>query len=120
VSTAAKVTERKRRRPDLYCPRCLWMTGGGACPRHGGPAWTEARAAEARRRSQDAAPVTVRDLSDDYPVATVLHCGECGARYSATKGDYFSVAPDRPMTCCGRNLRLVSPVTAFVGRSGAR
>jgi len=37
-STAAKVAEAKRKHPDQFCPRarCLWRTGGGPCPRHGG------------------------------------------------------------------------------------
>lgn len=37
MNTAAKVAERKRNRPELYCPapRCLWLTGDGSlCPRH--------------------------------------------------------------------------------------
>ncbi len=37
-SVAARVAKQKADRPDLYCPanRCLWRTGGGRCPRHGG------------------------------------------------------------------------------------
>ena len=40
MSTASKVAAGKAARPDLYCPtdRCLWRTGGGHCPRHGGTA----------------------------------------------------------------------------------
>lgn len=54
--TAAKVAERKRQHPELYCPdrRCLWMTGGGPCPKHGGPAWTDERQREAIKKSQKA------------------------------------------------------------------
>ena len=39
TSTAAKVAAHKQQHPELYCPakKCLWKTGGGACPRHGGP-----------------------------------------------------------------------------------
>jgi hypothetical protein len=35
---AAKVSENKRKHPERYCPhpKCLWPTGGGYCPRHGG------------------------------------------------------------------------------------
>lgn len=33
-SPAALVAERKRAHPELFCPRCLWQTGGGYCPRH--------------------------------------------------------------------------------------
>ena len=40
MSTASKVAAGKAARPDLYCPmaHCLWRTGGGHCPRHGGTA----------------------------------------------------------------------------------
>lgn len=24
----------KEAHPELYCPKCLWKTGGGYCPRH--------------------------------------------------------------------------------------
>lgn len=43
---------RKEKHPEIYCPRCLWMTGGGACPRHGGPAWTKEREEAARAKSR--------------------------------------------------------------------
>ena len=35
-SPAASVAAHKEEHPELYCPdtRCLWRTGGGACPRH--------------------------------------------------------------------------------------
>lgn len=52
ASVAKSVRERKARRPDLYCPQCLWMTGGGPCPRHGGPAWTKEREEAARAKSR--------------------------------------------------------------------
>ena len=37
-SVAAKVRVAKSLPPHEYCPsaRCLWRTGGGWCPRHGG------------------------------------------------------------------------------------
>lgn len=34
MSTAAKVAQHKAAHPELYCPKCLWRTGGGYCPRH--------------------------------------------------------------------------------------
>ena len=34
---AAKVRKDKEAHPEKYCPKCLWKTGGGPCPRHGGP-----------------------------------------------------------------------------------
>ena len=50
--TAQKVAERKKERPDLYCRDCLWMTGGGQCPRHGGSPWTPEREEAAREKSR--------------------------------------------------------------------
>ena len=34
--TAARVAASKTAHPEEFCPnaRCLWRTGGGACPRH--------------------------------------------------------------------------------------
>lgn len=49
---AAKVAARKKVRPELYCPTCLWMTGGGACQRHGGPAWNKDRQEAAIAKSR--------------------------------------------------------------------
>lgn len=59
MNTMQLVRERKERFPWLYCTRCLWMTGGGQCPRHGGPEWTQERADEALRRSHAAKPAVV-------------------------------------------------------------
>jgi hypothetical protein len=48
-SVAASVAQAKERHPEQFCPtrKCLWRTGGGKCPRHGGepkaaakPRWT--------------------------------------------------------------------------------
>lgn len=39
----ARVAGRKAEKPQLYCSRCLWMTGGGDCERHGGPKWSDER-----------------------------------------------------------------------------
>ena len=36
-STAMKVRQDKEKNPHLFCKNCLWKTGGGQCPRHGGP-----------------------------------------------------------------------------------
>jgi len=51
-SVAKAVRERKEKHPELYCRLCQWMTGGGNCHRHGGPAWTPARAEAAGKRSR--------------------------------------------------------------------
>ena len=36
MSTAYTVAQHKELHPEQYCPkhRCLWLTGGGYCPRH--------------------------------------------------------------------------------------
>jgi len=34
VNTAQKVRLHKEKHPELYCPKCLWKTNGGYCPRH--------------------------------------------------------------------------------------
>jgi hypothetical protein len=33
-SVAKSVREHKEKHPELYCPKCLWKTGGGFCFRH--------------------------------------------------------------------------------------
>ena len=42
-SVAKSVRESKEKYPEKYCPnpRCLGNTGGGPCPKHGGPSWKE-------------------------------------------------------------------------------
>jgi hypothetical protein len=52
-AVAARVAARKALHPELYCasPNCLWQTGGGNCPRHGGPFWSRARELRAASRS---------------------------------------------------------------------
>lgn len=39
MKVAAQVAKSKERHPEKFCPapKCLWRTGGGYCPRHGGP-----------------------------------------------------------------------------------
>lgn len=46
ASVAARVRKEKDANPEKFCskPSCLWRTGGGPCPRHGGPARLEAAA----------------------------------------------------------------------------
>jgi hypothetical protein len=36
-SVAKRVRLHKALHPNLYCPDCLWRTGGGYCPRHDTP-----------------------------------------------------------------------------------
>lgn len=60
--------------------------------------------------------VRVRDLTNQigtpYPRAS-LHCFECGADYSAHRGDYFMAAPDTVFKCCNRPMRLVRKETVY-------
>ena len=36
MNAVVSAVSEKERHPEKYCPtkRCLWRTGGGACPRH--------------------------------------------------------------------------------------
>lgn len=34
MNPAASARRSKEKHPELYCPLCLWRTGGGYCPRH--------------------------------------------------------------------------------------
>lgn len=63
-AVAASVSERKRARPELYCAECLWMTGGGNCPRHGGGPWTRARQIAAEKRSREPKTVAVETVDE--------------------------------------------------------
>jgi hypothetical protein len=69
---------------------------------------------ESARGASKRGGVTVADLRDysglDLPSShvRVLHCPECGAINSASRGDYFSVPQDHVFTCeCGAELDLV-------------
>jgi hypothetical protein len=80
VNTAAKVAERKQRQPDLYCsePRCLWLTGGGKCPRHGGPAWTPERQREASAKARGEAPERkCHDCGESGRIPGLSYCPVC-------------------------------------------
>lgn len=49
-----------------------------------------------------AAPVkriTVEDLPADTVPGVSLYCPHCQEHYSATKGDYFWMPPDKPFRC---------------------
>lgn len=54
-SVAKSVRERKEKRPELFCPesRCLWLTGGGKCPKHGGPPHPRRNAANYTERMEE-------------------------------------------------------------------
>lgn len=45
MNVQAAVGMDKARKPNLFCgyPKCLWRTGGGDCPRHGGAACPSCR-----------------------------------------------------------------------------
>jgi hypothetical protein len=46
-AVAKLVRLHKERHPEMYCPACLWKTGGGYCPRHLPTDPVERHAAEA-------------------------------------------------------------------------
>jgi hypothetical protein len=60
--------------------------------------------------------ITVADLKnqtgthDPHPV---LYCRDCGAEYSANKGDYFMHPPTYPFFCCDQPMILVVKKTVF-------
>jgi hypothetical protein len=64
---AANARQRKDQKPELYCQHCLWMTGGGLCPRHGGPEFTPERQLLARKRSSES--ITPEELERLYELA---------------------------------------------------
>lgn len=51
----ARVALDKDARPERYCPvpRCLWRTGGGCCPRHGGRVDRVAAYRKSRRENEE-------------------------------------------------------------------
>jgi len=51
---------------------------------------------------------------------TILHCRECGAQYSATRGDYFLLPPNTPLRCgqCEAPLTLATVHTVIVPIGG--
>lgn len=47
--------------------------------------------------------VKVKDLTDQLGVKgprPFLYCLECGAEYSAHKGDYWQLKPEHVLECC--------------------
>lgn len=56
---------------------------------------------------------TIRDLTG-LPPAAVQFCPRCGGRYSAYAADYFALAPDTPLRCCGGPVRLVVEKTLLI------
>jgi len=53
--------------------------------------------------------ITIKDLAnitDKTRQGEFLHCGICGARYSATRGDYFMADPTMAFYCCGEPMVL--------------
>jgi hypothetical protein len=90
---AEQVRKRKEKRPDLYCPKCLWMTGGGPCPRHGGPAWTKKREEAARAKSREGSVLgSVLAMFSDY-VAPTEDMGAYAGKKKKTSEDSELPAP---------------------------
>ena len=55
--------------------------------------------------------VKVKDLPDrigSNGPRELLYCPQCGAEYSACKGDYFMASPEHVFRCCRRNMLLVT------------
>jgi hypothetical protein len=63
MNTAAKVAKHKEANPHLYCSKCLWKTGGGNCPRHGGGSFP-LESVQIRSCSEVAADETARAIRD--------------------------------------------------------
>ncbi len=63
----------------------------------------------------------VRELPDTPRTGVCLYCSECGQTYSATRGDYFTRAPEDVLLCCDEPLTLVRKVISYqpVGRAQA-
>jgi hypothetical protein len=51
--------------------------------------------------------ITVQELPEQPEPRTFLYCHHCGEQYSAYRGDYFLVAPDSVMQCCGEPMVLI-------------
>ena len=61
--------------------------------------------------------ITVADLKDQTGTpnpSPFLYCDDCGAEWSANKGDYFTHARDYVFTCCEQPMRLVRKVVSYV------
>lgn len=53
--------------------------------------------------------ITVAELKDQTGMVEprpFLYCGECESECSANKGDYFFLADDEVLTCCGEPMKL--------------
>lgn len=52
--------------------------------------------------------VTVSDLPDLLEQkGEFLYCRKCRREYSATRGDYWNLDPNKALKCCGVNMQLV-------------
>lgn len=63
-----------------------------------------------------AKPITVRDLKpgDNGAGKPFLYCRKCRARFSADARDYWSVAPETVVKCCGRPVVRAKEVREIV------
>jgi hypothetical protein len=58
----------------------------------------------------------VRDLPDTGHTSAgrvVLLCHACGGEYGATPGDYWQLAPDDELECCGEPCILATVRTTY-------
>lgn len=44
----------------------------------------------------------------------MLYCRQCGAEYSADKGDYWNLLETHVFKCCGRPMQRVYKQTMYV------
>jgi hypothetical protein len=79
---SADVKTRKQERPELYCPKCLWMTGGGSCPNHGGPKRTSQLDAAAKTKSQNTSSLPVGKTNGNEDGPNRGSCKKCGGAMS--------------------------------------
>lgn len=90
-SIAAKVAATKEAHPERYCPthRCLWMTGGGYCPRHGGPP------KGSKKISEEVTDVNASPVAGDIETAGTLVFSEAVARL-LRPARFVSLVPAEP------------------------
>jgi len=55
---------------------------------------------------------TVADLKT-VPTGTIQYCATCHGEYSANPADYWDAAPETPLTCCDRPVRLVTRAIVY-------
>lgn len=85
--TAMRSRQTKEEHPERYCParNCLWRTGGGWCPRHGGEARNAAETA-ARLWSFEEHYGRPYTKAPQEQQAIVARAHEIGGAYDLSRG----------------------------------